>query len=280
MVRNLFKHFSSIKGVEKILNTKKLKVIAMILLTSTLLILAASAVNVSTVKAATTETLIVYTTLGGASSGAVKANGTAMTMGSTGNTLTSGDTYSFTATAASGFEFIGWVYADATGPSGTTSATFTKVISATCSLEAVFIPTTNTTAATSGSGAAALSLFTTAGGETTPAGSLTGATVSATIGTATTLTETSGSGYTFLCWVVQCSSNNYYTSPTLKYTPTSSGAAVEAIWVPTSSGITLPSAATPTPKVPEYSAAIVALIAVALVAVAVGTVAYSKKARK
>ena len=225
--------------------------------------------------------MVVYTTLGGASSGAVNANGTAMVMGSAGNPLTSGDTYTFTATAASGFKFIGWAYADATGPTGTTSASYSKVISQACSLEAIFIPTTNTTATPSGSGAATISLFATAGGETTPAGSLTGASISATIGTPKTITQTPGTGYTFLCWVVQCSSNNYYTSSTLSYTPTESGAAAEAIWVPTSSGITLPSAsATPTPKVPEYSAAIVALIALALVAVAVGTVAITKKTRK
>jgi hypothetical protein len=263
------------------LNTKKLKVIAMILLTSTLLILAASAASIPNAKAATTTTLVVYTTLGGASSGAVDANGTAMVMGSAGNPLTSGDTYTFTATAASGFQFIGWAYADASGPTGTTSASYSKVISQACSLEAIFIPTTNTTATPSGSGAATISLFATAGGETTPAGSLTGASVSATIGTPTTITQTPGTGYTFLCWVVQCSSNNYYTSPTLNYTPTESGAAAEALWIPTSSGITLPSTSpTPTPTVPEFPAVTIALIAVALVAVAFGTVAYTKKARK
>jgi hypothetical protein len=263
------------------LNTKKLKVIAMILLTSTLLILA-SAASVPNVKAATTTTLVVYTTLGGASSGAVDANGTAMVMGSAGNALTTGDTYTFTATAASGFQFIGWAYADASGPTGTTSASYSKVISAACSLEAIFVPTTNVTATTSGSGAATLSLFSTAGGTTYPAGSLTGASVSATIGSSTEITQTPGSGYTFLCWVVQCASNNEYTSSTLNYVPTSSGAAIEAIWVPTSSGITLPTLSpTPTPtKVAEFPSAVIVIAALALVAVAFGTIAYTKKARK
>ena len=137
------------------LKQKKLKVLAMILLTSTLLILT-SAVSIPSVKAATTTTLVVYNTLGGASTGAVKANGTAMVQTSAGNSLITGDTYQFTATPASGYKFIGWAYADATGPSGTTSATFTKVISAACSLEAIFVPTTNVTATTSGSGASTL----------------------------------------------------------------------------------------------------------------------------
>jgi hypothetical protein len=265
------------------LNTKKLKVIAMILLTSTLLILAASAVSIPNVKAATTTTLVVYTTLGGASTGAVKANGTPMVMGSSGNALTTGASYTFTATAASGYQFIGWAYADATGPSGTTSASYTKVISAPCSLEAIFIPTTNTTATTSGSGAATLSLFATAGGTTSPLGTpFTGSAISATIGTAKTITQTPGTGYTFLCWVVQCSSNNYYTSSTLSYTPTSSGAAIEALWIPTSSGIVLPSTSpTPTPtKVDEVGPAMAAIVAIALVATAFGTYAITKKRQK
>ena len=121
--------------------TKNLKVIAMILLTTTLLILAASA-SIPNVKAATTQTLVLYTTLGMSS---VDANGTAMTPGSTGNSLTSGDTYTFTATASSGFQFIGWAYADVNGAVGSTSASFSKVIANECSLEAIFIPTTNTT---------------------------------------------------------------------------------------------------------------------------------------
>ncbi len=45
--------------------TKNFKVIAMILLTTTLLVLASSA-SISNVKAATTQTLVLYTTLGGA----------------------------------------------------------------------------------------------------------------------------------------------------------------------------------------------------------------------
>lgn len=264
------------------MNTKKLKVLAMIILTSTLLILA-SAASFPSVKAATTSSLVVYTTLGGASSGAVMANGTAMVMGSAGNPLTTGDTYTFTATAASGYQFLGWAYADASGSAGTTSASYSKVISQACALEAVFVPTTNVTATPSGSGASTMSLFATEGGTTSPTGQLDGAAVSGTIGTAQTFTETPGDGYNFLCWVVQCGQNNYYTSSTLSYTPTSSGAAIEALWVPTDSGITLTSTtptATPTSTVPEFSAAITVIIAAALVAAAFATIAISKKARK
>jgi len=266
-------------------STKNIKVLTLILLTSTLLILTASAVSIPNVKAATTVTLIVYNSLGGASTGAVKANGTAMVQTSAGNPLINGDTYKFTATPASGYQFIGWVYADATGPSGTASATFTKVITAPCSLEAVFVPTTNVTATTSGSGASTLVLFGTAGGTTTPAianaNLFTGQSISATIGTPTTITETAGTGYTFLCWVVQCAQNNIYTSsPTLKYTPTSTGAAIEAIWVPSNSGITLTSSmVTPTPTVNEFSIAATLALVIALVAVAFGTFAYTKKAK-
>ena len=266
------------------LKPKKLKVLAMILLTSTLLILT-SAVSIPSVKAATTTTLVVYNTLGGASTGAVKANGTAMVQTSAGNSLITGDTYQFTATPASGYKFIGWAYADATGPSGTTSATFTKVISAACSLEAIFVPTTNVTATTSGSGASTLVLFGSAGGTTTPAvpsaDLFSGYSVSATIGTPTTITETPGTGYTFLCWIVQCSQNNVYTSSTLNYTPTSSGAAIQALFAPTSSGITVSAiTATPTPTINEFSTATTLAMVIALVAVAFGTYTYTKKAKK
>jgi hypothetical protein len=258
-------------------STKNFKVLAMILLTSTLLIVAASA-SIPNAKAATTTNLILYTTLG---MNTVSANGTAMTPGSTGNALTTGDTYTFTATASSGYKLIGWAYADSSGPTGSTSATFSKVISAACSLEAIFVPTTNTTATSSGSGASTLTLFATAGGTTSPSGTLAGASISATIGHTTTITETAGTGYTFLCWVVQCSQSNYYTSSTLNYTPISSGAAIEALWIPTGSGITLSStSATPTPKVSEFSSAIVAVLALALVASAFGTYAFTKKVRK
>jgi hypothetical protein len=255
------------------LNTKKLKVLAMILLTTTLLILASSA-NIQTAKAASTESLVLYTTLGTSS---VTANGTALTLGGA-NTVTAGDTYQFIATPSSGYQFVCWVYADATGPSASTATTYSKVISATCSLEAVCVPTTNTTATSSGSGAATLTVFATSGGQTDPAGAITGASVTGTIGSSTQFTETPGTGFTFLCWVVQCASNNIYTSTTLNYVPTSTGAAVEALWVPTSSSVTLPplTTPTPTPKVSEFSTAMAALVALALVATAFGTFAYKK----
>jgi hypothetical protein len=254
---------------------KNIKVFAMILLTSTLLILASSA-SISTVKAATTTALFLYTTLGTSS---VTANGTALTSGASAS-LNTGDTYQFKATASSGWQFVCFVYADKNGPVGSTNNPYSRVISNACSLEAVFIPTTNTAGTPSGSGATTLTLFASAGGTTTPAGTTSGASVSATVGHATTITETPGNGYTFLCWVVQCTAeNNYYTSSTLSYTPLStSGAAVEALWVPTASAITLP---TPAPtKIDEVSSAMVAILAVALVASVIGTFAYTKKAKK
>ncbi len=262
------------------MKTKKLKVFAMILLTSTLLILASSA-SVSTVKAATTSSVFLYTTLGAPSSSAVTANGTAMAMGAS-TSFNTGDTEQFKATAASGFEFLCFVYADASAQVASTNNPYTKTITGNAALEAVFIPTTNTTATASGSGAATLTVFATYGGTTTPAGSNTGKTASGyTIGHSATLTQTPGSDFKFLCWVVQCSSNNYYTSSPLVYTPTEAGAAIEAIWVPTSSSVTLPSAsATPTPKVAEFSSAMVAIVALALVASAFGTYAVAKKNRK
>jgi hypothetical protein len=253
------------------LKTKKLRVLAMILLTSTLLILTAG-VSIPSAKAATTTTLFLYTTLGTSS---VTANGTAL-KGGVDNTVTSGDTYTFSATASSGWRFVCFDYAAASGAVGSTKNPFSEVISAACSLEAVFIPTTNTTGTLSGSGAATLTLFASAGGTTSPAGSTSGASISGTVGHATTITETPGTGYTFLCWVAQSSSaNNYYTSPTLSYTPlTTSGAAIEPIWVVTSSAVTLPT------PIDEFSSLMVVILALALVATAFGAYAYTRRNKK
>ena len=251
------------------MKTKKLKILALILLTSTLLILTAG-VSIPSAKAQTTTTLFLYTTLGTSS---VTENGTAMKEGAS-TTLTTGDTYQFAATASTGWKFLCFVYADKTGPVGSTSNPYSKVISNPCSLEAVFVPTTNTTGTSSGTGASALTLFASSGGTTSPAGSTSGAAVSGVIGHTTTITETPGTGYTFLCWLVQCSSqNNIYTSSTLSYTPISSGAAIEAIWVPTGSGITVP-------VINEFSSAAVVLLAVALAVSALGAYAYTRRAKK
>ena len=248
----------------------------MILLTTTLLILASSA-SVSNVKAATSTTILTYTTLGGS----VTANGTALTGGASA-TYNDGDTLQLQATASSGFQFLCFVYADASGSVTSTDNPYTKVITGACALEAVFIPTSNEVETSPGSGAATLTIFSSIGGTTDPAGSASGASASATIGHSTTITQSSGTSgdFKFLCWVTQDASGaTLYSTSTLTFTPTSSGTAIEAIWIPTSSTVTLPSASpTPTP-VPEFSAAVAAIVAVALVASAFGTYAYSKKKR-
>ena len=255
------------------MKTKKLKILALILLTSTLLILT-SGVSIPSAKAATTTTLFLYTTLGTSS---VTENGTAMKEGAS-TTLNSGNTYQFTATASTGWKFLCFVYADKNGPVGSTNNPYSKVISNACSLEAVFTPTTNTTGTSSTTGSSALTLFATAGGTTTPAVPSTdissGLTITGTIGHTTTITETPGSGYTFLCWLVQCSlTNNIYTSATLLYTPITSGAAIEAIWVPTGSGITVP-------VINEFSNIALVILAVALAVSALGAYAYTRRAKK
>ncbi|MGD0204664.1 MAG: hypothetical protein ABSC20_12280 [Candidatus Bathyarchaeia archaeon] len=263
-------------------STKNFKVFTLILLTS-MLLLVAIIPSVPSVKAATTTTLFLYTTLGTQS---ITANGTAMTLGAS-NTFTSGNTEKFQATASSGFQFLCFIYADASGPAASTDNPYTRTISAACSLEAVFVPTSNTTATTSGSGTSTLTIFATSGGTTSPAGKTSGASVSATIGHSTTITQTPGTGFKFLCWVVQCSSSNEYTSSSLTYTPTSNGAAIEAIWVPSSSTVTLPTptpTATATPKPVSIStddAIIIAVVVVIVVIIiAVGVFAYTKRTKK
>jgi len=249
----------------------------MTLLVSSLLILASSA-SVSTVKAATTTSVFLYITEGAQT---VTANGTTMSQGAS-TTFTSGNTETFKVTPFSGFTFLCFVYADSSGSVTSTDNPFPKTLSGACSLEAVCIPTSNSTATTSGSGSATIVVFAAIGGTTDPAGS-TNATHSYsgyTIGHSTTLTQTPGTNFKFLCWMVQVTSANVYTSSSLTFTPAASGTAIQAIWIPTSSSVTLPAASpTPTPKVDEFSSLVVAVLAIALVACAFGTYAYAKKHR-
>jgi hypothetical protein len=253
------------------LKPKKLKVFALILLTSALLLLAVNA-NVSSVKAASTTSVFVYTILGGTISG----NGTSLS-GDKSYTYTTGDTVAFTATPSSGFKFLCFEYATSSGAQTSTNNPFSETLSATsCAVEAMFIPTINYTASSTSSGAASVTIFATIGGTTTPAGGVTGPTYSDyTVGTVSTFTQTPGTNFKFLCWVTQTSAGSaVYTASPLSLKIPSSSIAMEALWIPTSSTVTVPTI------VNEYSTAVVAILAIALVASALGTYAYTKRNKK
>jgi hypothetical protein len=259
-----------VKTIGDLMNHSKnnFKVLALILLTSALLIAAVNP-NITTVKAQTTDSLYVYSTIGGT----ISANGTALTGGSS-PTYANGTVLSFTATPSSGFEFLSWISVSAAGAATSTVSTFSYTISETsCAIEAMFYPTTNATQTSSGSGSASVTLYFSAGGTTIPASPATY--TNYTVGTVSDFAAVPSSGFQFLYWIVATSSISAFTTSTLAFNVTSSTCALQAFFIPTSSTVTLP---TPTPKVNEFSSAITIFLALALISTAFGTYAFTKKA--
>jgi hypothetical protein len=251
-------------------STKNFKVFTLILLTSMLLLVAVIP-NVP-VKAATTDAVYVYSTIGGTIAG----NGTALTGGSS-PTYANGAVVAFTETPSSGFQFLNWIYIN--GTTGATTSTSTKLTTTitqkTCAIEAMFLPTTNATQTTTGTGTATIDIYFSAGGTTVPASPKTY--TDYTIGTSSTFTAVPSSGFKFLYWVLATSTVTTYTSAALTLKIPAGTCAMQAFFVPTSSSVTLP---TPTPKINEFSTATTIILVLALVIVAFGTYAYTKKAKK
>lgn len=255
------------------LNSKRnLKVFSLILLTSALLLTIGA--NIASVKAQTQDSVFAYTTLGGT----ISANGSTLTGGST-TTYGDGSTISFSATASSGFKFLCWEYAGASGAITSTTNPLSYTISTSeIAIEAIFIPTTSTTPTTTGSGSASVDLFPSIGGTTDPAGA-SAPYNNYTIGATDTFTQTPGDGFKFLCWISQTSTaSTLSTNSPFSLEITDSNVALQALWIPTSSTVTLPSAS-PSPTVPEYSNVAAIVVALALAAVAFGTYAYRRKTK-
>ena len=251
---------------------KTKNIVLALLLTSAILL---ASINLGSVTAQTTNSTYVYDSIGGT----VAANGNAVT-GGTSVTTNTNENAEFTATAQSGFEFLAWEYATAVGGCTVTDNPASINITEDGAIQALFIPTTNTTATSSQTGAATVIIYNSIGGETTPAGTAPPATyTNYTIGDVATLTTTPGANFKFLYWIVATSTTNYYTSSTLDLPITENTVVMQAFFIPTDSDVTLPGQPTPTP-IPEFSSLATAAIAVALVAVAVGTYTYSKKAKK
>ena len=253
---------------------KKTKNIVLALLLTSAILLAS--INLSSVMAQTTNSTYVYDSIGGT----VAANGNAVTGGTSVATNTN-ENAEFTATAQSGFEFLAWEYATAAGGCTDTNNPASINITVDGAIQALFIPSTNTTATSSETGGATVIIYNSIGGETSPAGTAPPATyTNYNIGDVATFTTAPGAGFKFLYWIVATSTANYYTSSTLDLPIMESTVVMQAVFIPTDSSVTLPGQPVPTPTVPEFSGIIVAAILVALVAVAVGTFAYSKKAKK
>ena len=256
---------------------KNFKVLALILLTSALLITAIST-EVPMAKAATSDSVYVYTTLGGT----ITANGATVTGGSS-PTYDNGTVVSFTAVpSAADFTFLGWVYINGAAASSTVNPLSFTISAKSCAVEAMFQPTTNATQTSTGSGQATIALYFSAGGTTVPAsGTGTGTSgtyTNYTVGTSSTFTAVPASDFKFLYWMIATSTVSTYTSTALTLKVPENTCVMQAFFVPTSSTVTL--SPTPTPKVDEFSSAIALVTALALVAVAFGTYTYTKKAKK
>lgn len=239
-----------------------LKVLALILLMSALLITAAGSASV---KGATQPTVYVYNSQGGT----ISANGTQLTGGAVYN-YTNGDTVSYTTNPGSGFAFLCFDWISGSTPTTSTNSTLTETFSSSsCALQALFVPTTNATVTPSGSGAATVVTLISAGGTTSPTSGQ--SYTNYTIGTVSNFQATASSGFKFLYWLVVSSlGRTYYTSSSLALNIPASTIALQAFFVPTSSTVTIN----------EYSNAAVVIVAIILAVSALGAFAFKRRAKK
>ena len=242
-----------------------MKFLALVFLTSVLL---TGSIYAASVKAQTQDSVYVYDTIGGT----ISAGGTALTGNST-YSYNNGTAVTFTANPGSGFKFLAWEYVSATGANTSTDNPFVyTIVSASCAIQAMFTPTTNATASSSSGGTSTVDLLSSIGGTTEPAE---GTYTNYTIGTVYNFNAVAGTGFKFLYWIVATSAGaNVYTTSTLALNLTSSTCALQAMWIPTSSTVSLPTI------IDEFStAAAITLVAVLAVSV-IGTYAYTRKTKK
>jgi len=201
---------------------------------------------------------------------------------------TAGSSQTFTATPSDGFTFVCWVIGTSSGATADTTNPLVYTVNSDISLQPVFVATTNNPIPTPPStvSTVAVDLFASYGGTTNPTS------VSSTApyvdynyatGSAQTFTATPDSGFQFLCWVIVTGNvGSTSTSATLSYT-VPEAAALQAIFVPTGSTVTLPgvspaptSTSTPTSTATPIShfpiAETVGAVVVVVVVIAIATV--------
>lgn len=252
--------------------TRNVKVFVLILLTSALLIFAISP-TISNVKAATQDSVYVYTSCGGT----ISAGGTNLTGGTTYN-YTDGSSISFTAMPIAGCKFLYWEYAAGSGANTSTTNPFIyKISSAECAIQAMFIPDTNASSISNSvqTGTTPFQVLISIGGTTVPGPAIY---TNYTIGTVVNFVANPGNGFKFLYWIIPSASGGDAVSTynPLEYNVTANACAVQAFFVPTSSNISLPTIAT----VDEFSSAMTIITTIALVIAAFGTYAYTRRAKK
>jgi len=234
------------------------------MLTTSALLLTTMCLNIPITKAQAQSSVYIYTSCGGT----ISENGATITGGKTYN-YTIGSSVTFTATPLSTCKFLCWEYASSSGAQTSTENPLVYTVpSVESAVQALFIPSVNTTLASSSSqtGTAPFEVPISIGGTTTPAA---GIYSNYTIGTVVDFTANAQSGFRFLYWVVPAASSdaeNIVTSNTLDFKVTSNACAIQAFFIPTSSTITLPAVTT----VNEFSrlAAILTVAALAMAAFA------------
>jgi len=266
----------------KMIKNTKTKAFALILLSSILLLLAVNPA-MQTVKAQTvTDSVTVFASCGGNTTPADNSTGPYATY-----TYNNDTSQTFTATAGTGFQFLCWVIVAATGPTTSTTNPLSYTLTQAIAIQALFIPSvavSTTPTPTTAPSTYTVTVFTSVGGTTTPSGVSTTApyaNYNYNAGTTQTFTANAGTDFKLLCWLlVTANGGSTSTTNPLSYT-VSQSAAVQALFIPTSSTVTLPSSSpTPTPKIDEFSSVTAIILAAALIIVAFGAYTYVKKVKK
>ena len=255
-------------------STRNVKVFALILLTSALLILAINP-SIPRVKATTQDSLYVYTSCGGT----MAADGTNLTGGST-YTYANGTAITFTAFPITGCTLLCWEVATASGAITSTTNPFIYTISSSeAAIQALYLPTVNAslTSTSTKTGTVAFDVLISVGElQLVPAA---GVYTNYTIGSVVSFTATAGSGFKFLYWIIPSASGgaSVSTDNPLSYKITANtGCGIQAMFIPTSSTVTLPKIST----INEFSSATAIIMVTALVIVAFGTYAYTRAMRE
>lgn len=226
--------------------SKNSKVFALIVLTSMLLMVAA--VPWQNVNAATTYTVSMFSSCAGSTTPVGSSSTGVATY-----TYNAGSSQTFTATPSTGFTFLCWVIGTASGPTTNTTNPLTYTVNSDIGLQPIFIPSSNTPIPTPPATAKSESVlvFASYGGSSTPTGTSTTAPYviyNYNSGSSQSFTATPGSGFKLLCWLyVGAVGGSTTTQNPASYTIAES-AAIQPIFIPTSSTVTLPGTATPTPS--------------------------------
>jgi len=266
--------------------TKNLKIFALVLLTSALLLMTVTP-NLPSVKAQANITVTVFTSVGGTTT---PAAGNA--------TYASGATVALAATPGTGFYCSNWVIVSAAGSSGdyNNPTTFSASASTGYAVQAVFdpieaIPTVapeqpttlptlvpDTTVQPNTSGDAIVVVVAGVGGSVSPAPGVYALASAATL----QLTATASTGFTFSHWVIggyplSHGGYSFTDTPTQNPYDVEHGYGYTYSYQPVFNAITPVTSVTP---IPEFASAAALITVMALIIIAFAAYGFAKKAKK